>query len=148
MLFWIGRRSPVPGSSISDVRREMARAVSNIHLKRIYDPPGKDDGARVLVDRLWPRGIRKEAAKLTVWLKEIAPSPELREWFGHDPARFHEFSRRYRAELAANGDAVEAINELLERGTITLLYAAHDTTHNQAVVLADFLRTHRRSHRD
>ena len=126
----------------------MPRAHSTIHLKRIYDPPSKDDGARVLVDRLWPRGIRKEAAKLTVWLKDIAPSAELREWFGHDPARFDEFSRRYRAELAANGDAVEAINELLKHGAVTLLYAAHDTAHNQAVVLADFLKAHRGKHKN
>lgn len=124
----------------------MPRAVSNIHLKRIYDPPSKDDGARVLVDRLWPRGVRKEAAKLTVWLKEIAPSPELRKWFGHEPERFHEFSQRYRAELAANGDAVDQIDELLKHGSVTLLYAARDTAHNEAVVLADFLEAHRGRH--
>jgi uncharacterized protein YeaO (DUF488 family) len=124
----------------------MPRAVSNIHLKRIYDPPSKDDGARVLVDRLWPRGVRKEAAKLTVWLKEIAPSPELRKWFGHEPERFHEFSQRYRAELAANGDAVDQIDELLKHGSVTLLYAARDTAHNEAVVLADFLEAHRAKH--
>jgi uncharacterized protein YeaO (DUF488 family) len=125
----------------------MSRADPNIQLKRVYDPPSKDDGARVLVDRLWPRGLRKEAAKLTAWLKEIAPSPKLREWFGHDPARFHEFSQRYRAELAANDDAVERLDEFLEHGRVTLLYAAHDTAHNQAVVLADFLKTHRRKHK-
>jgi uncharacterized protein YeaO (DUF488 family) len=119
----------------------------DLQLKRVYDPPSKDDGTRVLVDRLWPRGVRKEAAKLTAWLKEIAPSPELREWFGHDPARFHEFSRRYRAELAANGDAVGQLEELLQHGRVTLLYAAHDTVHNHAVVLANFLGTHRK-HRD
>jgi uncharacterized protein YeaO (DUF488 family) len=122
----------------------MSRTGPDIQLKRVYDPPSKDDGTRVLVDRLWPRGLRKEAAKLTVWLKEIAPSPELREWFGHDPARFHEFSRRYRAELAANDEAVGRLDELLKHGRVTLLYAARDTAHNQAVVLADFLKAQRK----
>src|SRR5262249_53599294 len=136
------RLSLVSGSSIFGLRCQMPRAASNIHLKRVYDPPSEDDGARVLVDRLWPRGIHKEAAKLTVWLKEIAPSPELRKWFGHDPARFHEFSRRYRAELVANGEAVSQLNELLKHGSVTLLYAAHDIAHNHAVVLADFLKVH------
>lgn len=126
----------------------MSQTGPDIQLKRVYDPPSKDDGRRVLVDRLWPRGLRKEAAKLTVWLKEIAPSPELREWFGHDPARFHEFSRRYRAELGANDEAVGRLDELLRHGRVTLLYAAHDTAHNQAVVLADFLKAHRKKHTD
>lgn len=124
----------------------MSRTSPDIQLKRVYDPPSRDDGARVLVDRLWPRGLRKEAAELIVWLKEIAPSPELREWFGHDPARFHEFSRRYHAELAANDDAVSRLDELLKHGRVTLLYAAHDTVHNHAVALADFLKAHRKKH--
>lgn len=119
-------------------------AACDVQLKRIYDPPGAGDGARVLVDRLWPRGIRKEGAKLTLWLKEISPSPALRTWFGHDPARFDEFSRRYRAELAANGEALSRIDDLLAQGRVTLLYAAHDPAHNQAVVLADYLRKRER----
>jgi uncharacterized protein YeaO (DUF488 family) len=122
----------------------MSKSVPDIRLKRIYETPTKDDGARVLVDRLWPRGIRKETAKLTLWLKEIAPTSELREWFNHCPARFEEFSRRYRAELTANGDAMSRIGDLSKLGPVTLLYSAHDTVHNHAVVLAEYLQTHMR----
>ncbi|MCR6628940.1 MAG: DUF488 domain-containing protein [Magnetospirillum sp.] len=110
-----------------------------IRLKRIYDPPGEEDGARVLVDRLWPRGVRKEAAGLTLWLKDIAPSSELREWFGHDQTRFAEFSRRYRAELALNQEAVGRIEDFLKLGPLTLLYAARDPAHNHAQVLREYL---------
>lgn len=113
---------------------------ADIRIKRVYDPPDKDDGTRVLVDRLWPRGLRKEDAALTLWLKEIAPSPELRMWFGHDPARWIEFDRRYRAELKKNDEAVGQLGELVKRGPVTLLYAAHDTAHNQAIVLEMYLR--------
>ncbi len=118
----------------------MPKAAPDIRVKRIYDPPDGKDGARVLVDRLWPRGVRKEAAKLTLWLKDIAPSTDLRKWFGHDPARFAEFSRRYRAELSANKDAVDRLHDLVKAGPVTLLYAAHDTEHNEARVLADYLK--------
>ena len=120
----------------------MAEAAPDIRVKRIYDPPNGKDGARVLVDRLWPRGVRKEGAQLTLWLKDIAPSDELRRWFGHDPARFAEFSRRYRAELSANKDAVSRLETLVKTGPVTLLYAAHDTEHNNARVLADYLEAH------
>lgn len=118
----------------------MTRPAPDLRLKRAYDPVADDDGARVLVDRLWPRGVRKDDLKLTLWLKEIAPSAELRKWFGHDPARFEEFSRRYRAELDANGDAVARLEELLNHGRVTLFYAAHDAAHNDAVVLDAYLR--------
>ena len=118
----------------------MPEADPDIRVKRVYDPPDARDGARVLVDRLWPRGARKDEAKLTLWLKDIAPSDELRRWFGHDPARFNEFSRRYRAELAANQDAVSRIEDLVKAGPVTLLYAAHDEEHNNARVLADHLK--------
>ena len=118
----------------------MPPTAPDIRVKRIYDPPNAEDGARVLVDRLWPRGMRKERAKLTLWLKEIAPSDELRRWFGHDPARFAEFARRYRAELGANKDAVSRMEDLMKSGRVTLLYAAHDTEHNEARVLADYLK--------
>lgn len=118
----------------------MPEAEPDIRVKRVYDPPDARDGARVLVDRLWPRGARKDEAKLTLWLKDIAPSDELRRWFGHDPARFDEFSRRYRAELAANQDAVSRIEDLVKAGPVTLLYAAHDEEHNNARVLADYLK--------
>jgi uncharacterized protein YeaO (DUF488 family) len=120
---------------------KMPEAAPDIRVKRIYDPPDRKDGARVLVDRLWPRGVRKETAKLTLWLKDIAPSPELRQWFGHDPARFAEFSQRYRAELAANKDAVRGMEDLMKAGPVTLLYAARDTEHNEARVLADYFKT-------
>jgi aminoglycoside 6'-N-acetyltransferase len=118
----------------------MPKALSNIRVKRLYDPPDAEDGARVLVDRLWPRGATKEEAKLTLWLKDIAPSAELRKWFGHDPARFAEFSRRYRAELSASKDAVSRLEQLVRAGPVTLLYAAHDEKHNNALVLADYLK--------
>ncbi len=114
----------------------------DIHIKRVYDPADKGDGARVLVDRLWPRGLRKESAALTLWLKEIAPSSELRQWFGHDPARWQEFGQRYRVELAVNKTATQRIRDLLNLGSVTLLYSAHDMEHNNAVILADYLRNH------
>ena len=117
----------------------MPEAKPDIRVKRIYDPPARTDGTRVLVDRLWPRGVSKDRAKLKLWLKEIAPSDDLRRWFGHDPARFAEFSRRYRAELNANKEAVSCMEDLTKAGTVTLLYGAHDTEHNEARVLADYL---------
>ena len=113
----------------------MVKGHAEIRIKRAYDPPDEADGTRVLVDRLWPRGLRKENAALTLWLKEIAPSPDLRKWFGHDPARWTEFSRRYRTELARNDEAVAKVADLLKRGPLTLLYAAHDTEHNHTLVL-------------
>lgn len=119
-----------------------AKFRADIRTKRIYDPPDGDDGARVLVDRLWPRGLTKDRAALTLWLKEVAPSPTLRKWFGHDPARWVEFGRRYRVELARDDDAIAQLVDLSKRGPLTLLYAAHDTEHNQARVLAAYLREH------
>ncbi|ACI51294.1 protein of unknown function DUF488 [Gluconacetobacter diazotrophicus PA1 5] len=113
---------------------------SAIHVRRIYDPPEPAEGARILVDRLWPRGMSKARAALTLWLKDIAPSTELRLWFGHDPERWTEFQRRYRAELKANPAAVEQVERLGRQGPVTLVYAAHDPDHNEAVVLADYLR--------
>ena len=113
-----------------------------IRIKRVYDPPDASDGARVLVDRLWPRGLRKVNAALTCWLKDTAPNPGLREWFGHDPERYREFARRYRAELEANEDEVARLEFLVKQGPVTLLYAAHDERHNHALVLAEHLRKH------
>ena len=118
----------------------MPKTRPDIRLKRVYEPPDSNDGARVLVDRVWPRGRRKEDAKLTLWLKDIAPSAALRRWFGHDPARFDEFARRYRGELSAKDEAIGRVDDLLRRGPVTLLYGAHDETHNNARVLADYLR--------
>jgi uncharacterized protein YeaO (DUF488 family) len=122
----------------------MPKTASDIRAKRVYDPPDAEDGLRVLVDRLWPRGVRKDEAKLTLWLKDIAPSDDLRRWFGHDPARFAEFSRRYWAELGANKQAVSQMKDLLKTGPVTLLYAAHDEEHNNARVLADYLKSRAR----
>jgi uncharacterized protein YeaO (DUF488 family) len=124
----------------------MADQVLDLRLKRVYDPPEKEDGARVLVDRLWPRGLRKEKAALALWLKDVAPSAELRQWFGHDPARFAEFSRRYRLELEANEAVLGRIDDLLKRGRVTLVYGAHDTVHNQAQVLLDYLQERSKRH--
>jgi uncharacterized protein YeaO (DUF488 family) len=126
----------------------MAEQAPDLRLKRIYDPPEKEDGARVLVDRLWPRGLRKEKARLTLWLKDAAPSAELRQWFGHDPARFAEFSQRYCQELDANKAALGRIDDLLVLGRVTLLYSAHDTVHNQAQVLLRYLQERSRRHQD
>lgn len=120
----------------------MTSHAQNIRIKRVYDPTEEKDGARVLVDRLWPRGLRKEDVAMTLWLKEIAPSSELRTWFRHDPARWTEFGRRYRAELARNEDAVAQLAALSSCGPLTLLYAAHDVAHNHAIVLAAYLRRH------
>ncbi len=110
-----------------------------IRIKRIYDPPADDDGQRILVDRIWPRGVKREEAHLTEWLKDIAPSTELRKWFAHDPARFAAFRSRYREELARNPEAVAALRAFVKRGAVTLLYAARDEADNNAVVLAEYL---------
>ncbi|TIS54369.1 DUF488 domain-containing protein [Mesorhizobium sp.] len=112
----------------------------DIAVKRVYEPPASSDGQRVLVDRVWPRGVRKDDAALTLWLNDIAPSDELRKWFGHEPARWAEFQQRYRAELDSNGEAVGQLRALLGKGRVTLLYGAHDELHNNAVALANYLR--------
>lgn len=111
-----------------------------ITTRRVYDPAEAGDGMRVLVDRLWPRGLRKEDAHLDHWLREVAPSNELRKWFGHDPARWEEFKRRYAEELAGN-PALADLENLVRKGHVTLLYGAHDRDHNQAVALAAYLRS-------
>lgn len=116
------------------------RPAPDIRLKRIYTPPAAEDGARVLVDRLWPRGVAKARAALSLWCKDAAPSTALRQWFNHDPARWAEFQRRYRAELAANDAALAPIRALAKDGPVTLLFAARDEARNEAVVLRDHLR--------
>lgn len=110
----------------------------NLQIKRIYEPSSPSDGYRVLVDRLWPRGVSKEAAKLDEWCKDIAPSNELRQWFGHQPERFEEFRKKYLAELTANPAVNELKKRLDDEKTVTLLYSAHDEQHNQAIVLQSF----------
>lgn len=112
----------------------------DLHVKRVYDDPADDDGYRVLVDRLWPRGLSKDRAALDEWIKELGPSTELRRWFGHDPERFDEFRRRYRAELADKEDLWRPLVERARREPVSLLYSASDIDHNQAVVLAELLR--------
>ena len=111
-----------------------------IKLKRVYEKPEKTDGTRILVDRLWPRGLTKERAALDLWLKEIAPSTELRKWFGHDPKKWKEFRRRYRAELKTHPEEIKTIRSKAQEGTVTLLYGARDQEHNEAAVLQEILK--------
>jgi uncharacterized protein YeaO (DUF488 family) len=110
-----------------------------VQLKRAYDPPLPRDGMRVLVDRLWPRGVRKAKAHIDLWLKDIAPSTALRQWFGHDPARWSEFRRRYRAELKRQPEVLAQLRKLARQRRITLVFGAHDERRNQAVVLKEVL---------
>ncbi len=112
---------------------------NKVTLKRAYDSPSDDDGTRVLVDRLWPRGVKKVDAAIDHWLKELAPSTDLRKWFGHDPARWNEFRRRYSAELRNHRDELERLRDLARNDRVTLVYAARDKTHNEAIVLRDIL---------
>jgi uncharacterized protein YeaO (DUF488 family) len=113
-----------------------------IQLKRVYEEPSKKDGMRVLVERLWPRGLTKERAAVDLWLKDVAPSPELRKWFGHDPARWEQFQERYRQELREKKDAVQLLKQKGKEGTVTLVYAARDEEHNGALVLKRLLQGH------
>ena len=124
-------------------RREGASAVPTILIKRVYDPPDGRDGLRILVDRLWPRGLRRSDALLHCWRKELAPSPDLRRWFDHRPERFAEFSGMYRSELATNPDVPRFLAEIGD-GTVTLLYGARDPAINHAAVLAEFLASWQR----
>jgi len=110
----------------------------SVMLKQAYDPPAKTDGVRILVDRLWPRGLAKVKAKIDLWLKDVAPSTELRRWFGHDPEKWPEFKKRYRAELK-NNPALSELQALSRQENITLIYAARDQLHNEAVVLKQIL---------
>jgi uncharacterized protein YeaO (DUF488 family) len=111
----------------------------NVRLKRAYEPPAPDDGERILVDRLWPRGVSRGDAALDAWMKYIAPSTALRQWFAHDPARWDMFRDRYAEELRDHADLVEQLRERARRGPITLVYSAHDAEHNDAVVLRDIV---------
>jgi uncharacterized protein YeaO (DUF488 family) len=115
-----------------------------VAIKRVYEPAAAADGRRILVDRLWPRGLTKEKAAVDLWLKEVAPSAELRKWFGHDPQKWGEFQRRYRAELDSNEEAVQTLKQAIGKGPATLVYGAHDEQHNQAVALRDWLTTSKR----
>lgn len=111
----------------------------NIKIKRVYEKPEKADGFRVLVDRLWPRGLTKEKVAADLWLKDIAPSTELRKWFNHDPDKWPEFKKKYIAELKENTEPVSVLKEHANKGTLTLLYGARDQVHNEAQVIKDFI---------
>ena len=110
-----------------------------IRLKRAYEQPSRNDGFRILVERLWPRGVTKEKAALDLWLKDAAPTPELRKWFSHDPAKWKQFEQRYWKELNALPAAVALLRQKIKQGTVTLVYAAHDEEHNGALALKEFL---------
>lgn len=117
----------------------MKVAAQNIKLKRAYDHPVEKDGTRILIDRLWPRGVRKADAAIDLWVKDIAPSSGLRKWFGHDPARWQEFRRRYAAETFVHPKQLSELRALARKGPVTLVYSARDQVHNDAVVLRDIL---------
>jgi uncharacterized protein YeaO (DUF488 family) len=117
----------------------MRRVDLMLQIKRAYEPPARNDGRRILVERLWPRGMKKEELVADAWLKDVAPSPALRRWFGHRVERWDEFRRRYRKELDARPGTWEPLRSAARRGRVTLLYSAHDTLHNSALVLRDYL---------
>lgn len=112
----------------------------DVRTKRVYEPAGPDDGYRVLIDHIWPRGVSHERARLDEWARELAPSDELRKWFDHDPPRFEKFRARYRDELADQAERIEELRARAEKGPLTILYAARDREHNNAVVLAELVR--------
>lgn len=114
-----------------------------LNVKRVYDRPAKADGLRILVDRLWPRGLSKQSAKIDHWARDVAPSGRLRKWYAHDPAKWDEFRKRYTKELNGNPEAVAELRKLLSKRQVTLLFAAKDTEHNNAVALRDYLAKHR-----
>jgi uncharacterized protein YeaO (DUF488 family) len=114
-------------------------AAGNVRLKRAYEPAAEGDGTRILVDRLWPRGVAKKDAAIDRWAKDLSPSAELRKWFGHDPRRWPEFRRRYRAELRAHPEQLDELRALARLGPVTLVYAARDEEHNDAVALREML---------
>ena len=117
----------------------MSTAAANVKIKRAYEPAEPDDGTRILVDRLWPRGVSKQEARLDQWNRELAPSPKLRKWFGHQVSRWAEFSRRYRVELARHAEGLAELRRRARQGPVTLVYAAKDEHHNHAIVLRSVL---------
>lgn len=115
------------------------RKADVVKVKRVYESIGRSDGTRFLVERFWPRAVKKEKLKLEAWLKDVAPSDSLRRWFGHDPTKWEEFQQRYRAELQANPGALQPLMQAAKQGNVTLLYSARDTEHNNALVLKAYL---------
>src|SRR5215469_12961580 len=140
MLLCGARQPRVRRSRDRGIRSPMSKVSAQVHIKRVYDAPAASDGYRVLVDRLWPRGVSKEEAHLDEWARELAPSTELRRWFGHDPARFDEFRRRYRLGLTEHEEKLDQLRGRARTGTLTLVYSAKDTEHNDAVVLGEVLQ--------
>jgi uncharacterized protein YeaO (DUF488 family) len=122
----------------------MEAPIIMIHLKRAYDPSSPDDGLRVLVERLWPRGLTKARAAVDLWIKGVAPSPDLRKWFGHDPARWKQFKQRYWKELKNKKDDVDILRRKSKEGRVTFIYAAHDEEHNGALALKEFIEKRRK----
>lgn len=120
----------------------MSRNSTTIKLKRAYEEPQRSDGQRVLVDRIWPRGVSKDTAQIDLWLKDIAPSKELRQWFGHKPERWAEFKKRYFSELNNNQEALKELKELLGKPPVTFVFSARDEKHNNAVALKEYLQAH------
>ena len=118
--------------------------IENVKLKRAYEPPSRSDGKRVLIDRLWPRGVKRSEAKIDEWMKEIAPSTGLRKWFGHEPARWPEFQDRYVAEVRQHPELLDDLRKLAREGPLTLVFSARDEDHNDAVVLRDLILDRRR----
>ena len=118
-----------------------------ISLKRAYDSSSQSDGARFLVERLWPRGVKKTSLKIDAWIKDVAPTTELRKWFNHDPAKWEEFRRRYFEQLKNHRAALQPILDAAQNGPVTLIYSSHDEVHNNAVALKDFLMRHGEAHR-
>lgn len=124
------------------MKKQSKISTENLKLKRAYDSPSKEDGTRILVDRLWPRGVKKTELKIDLWLKNVAPSVDLRKWFSHDPDRWVEFEKEYFKELKTNKEALEPIIESLYAGTVTLVYGAKDVEHNHALCLKRFIEKH------
>ncbi len=112
-----------------------------LKIKRVYDPPSRDDGKRILIDRLWPRGLKKEKARINEWIKEIGPSTELRKWFSHDPDKWTEFKKRFFKELHKNQEAVDGLVALEKKGTVTLLFGSREERYNNAVALKEYIET-------
>jgi len=133
----------ISGQRSSQATKLSHEGCMNIKIKRVYEQPNKKDGERILVDRLWPRGLTKEKAHADLWLKEIAPSTELRKSFGHDPNKWRSFRRRYETEIRHNDELVKLLKQKAREGTITLVYGAQDEKHNEALVLKQFLERSR-----
>jgi uncharacterized protein YeaO (DUF488 family) len=112
-----------------------------LKIKRVYDPPSRDDGKRILVDRLWPRGLKKENARIDEWIKEIGPSTELRKWFSHDPEKWEEFKRRFFKELQKNGETVDRVIATAKKSTVTLLFGSREERYNNALALKEFIES-------